>query len=193
MPEHLKDLFQRASENVVDHAQLTSLASMLTKYEKVFSKDDTDLGLTSLTQHAIETGDAKPVKQPPRKVPFALAGEERKAVQQMLKQGIIQESCSPWASPVVLVKKKNGKIRTCVDYRRLNSVTVKDAYPLPTTQECLDAMAGSVYFSSLDMTSGYNQIPVKKEDIPKTAFVTKQGLYEFKVMSFGLTNVPATF
>jgi len=193
LPSHLRDMFQRAAEGITDPAQLKQLAEVLMQYQDVFSRDDTDLGLTHLAEHVIETGDARPVKQPPRRIPIALAGEEKKAIDQMLKQGIIKESCSPWASPVVLVKKKNGKIRTCVDYRKLNSVTVKDAYPLPTTQECLDTIAGAKYFTSLDMTSGYNQIPVSKKDIPKTAFVTRHGLYEFNVMSFGLTNAPATF
>ena len=193
LPSHLQDVFQRAAEGITDSAMQTQLAEVLVQYQDVFSRDDTDLGLTHLAEHVIETGDARPVKQPPRRIPMALAGEEKKAIDQMLKQGIISESCSPWASPVVLVKKKNGKTRTCVDYRKLNSVTVKDAYPLPTTQECLDTIAGAMYFSSLDMTSGYNQIPVSKKDIPKTAFVTKHGFYEFNVMSFGLTNAPATF
>ncbi len=193
VPSHLQDLYQRTTENIKDSAEQRQLAEVLIQYQDVFSKDDTDLGLTHLTEHAIETGDARPVKQPPRKVPMAMAGEEKKAIDQMLKQGIIRESCSPWASPVVLVRKKNGKTRACIDYRRLNTVTIKDAYPIPTTQECLDAMAGSLYFTTLDMTSGYHQIPVREKDIPKTAFVTKQGLYEFKAMSFGLTNAPATF
>ncbi len=193
MPIHLQDMFQRAAQAVTDPTQLAQVAELLIQHQGIFSKDDADLGMTHLVEHTIETGDARPVKQPPRKVPIALAGEEKKAIDQMLKQNIIQESCSPWASPVVLVRKKNGKIRLCIDYRKLNLVTIKDAYPLPTTQECLDAMAGSQYFSSLDMTSGYNQIPLRERDIPKTAFVTKQGLYEFKVMSFGLTNAPATF
>ena len=91
---------------------------------------------------------------------------------------VIEESNSPWVSPIVIVRKKSGQIRPCVDYRKVNDLTRKDAYPLPRTQECLDALAGSAIFSTLDMTSGYNQIPVKKEDIPKTAFVTRQGLFQ---------------
>jgi hypothetical protein len=103
------------------------------------------------------------------------------------------ESTSPWASPIVLVRKKNGKIRPCVDYRKLNEVTQKDAYPIPRMQECLDCLAGAVTFSTLDMTSGYNQVPVARGDRAKTAFVTKHGFFEYKTMPFGLTNAPATF
>ena len=94
---------------------------------------------------------------------------------------------------IVLVKKKNGKIRPCVDYRRLNEVTRKDAYPIPRTQECLDCFAGATVFSTLDLTSGYHQVPLKVDDAPKTAFVTKYGLYELCTMLFGLCNAPATF
>ena len=133
------------------------------------------------------------MKQPPGQVPLALAHEEKEAIDNLKKQGVIRESSSPWASPIILVRKKNGKIRPCVDYRRVNFFTRKDAYPIPRTQGCLDAMAGSVIFSTLDMSSGYHQIPIKEEDISKTAFVTKQGLYEFTTMQFGLTNAPATF
>ena len=108
----------------------------------------------------------------------------------MLNKDIIQPSVSPWASPVVLVPKKDGTLRFCVDYRQLNSITTKDAYPLP----CIDdTLAGSLWFTTLDLISGYWQVEVKPEDREKTAFCTKDGLFEFKVMPFGLCNAPATF
>ena len=192
LPEHLRVLFRNGAANHPIEVQ-KELFCLLNDFQGSFSKDDTDLGLTTLTEHQIDTGDAKPVKQPPRRPPLALAGEEKKAIDQMLQQGIIQKSTSPWASPIVLVKKKNGKIRTCIDYRRLNSVTKKDAYPIPRTQECLDALSESAVFSTLDLTSGYHQVPVQASDISKTAFVSRHGLYEFKAAPFGLTNMPATF
>ena len=164
----------------------------LLTYKSAFSVNDDDLGLTNLVEHAIETGDSRPLKQPARRPPMALVHTEAEAVNKLLRQGVIQESNSPWASPIVLVRKKSGE-SLCVDYRRLNQVTVKDAYPLPKIQDCLDALGGSTIFSTLDMTSGYNQVPVRAKDIPKTAFVTRHGLYEFKSAPFGLTNMPATF
>ena len=117
----------------------------------------------------------------------------KEAIAQLQRQGVIRESNSLWASPIVLVRKKNGKIRPCVDYRKVNQASKKDAYPIPRTQDCLEAMAGSVIFSTLDMTSGYYQVAIKEEDIPKTAFATRHGLWEFVAMPFGLTNAPATF
>ena len=101
------------------------------------------------------------------------------------------ESQSLWSSPIFLVRKKNGKVRTCIDSRRVNEVTKKDAFPLPRIQDCLDA--GAKLFSTFDLTSGYFQIPVKSEDLPKTVFVTKYGLYEFTAMPFGLRYSAATF
>ena len=192
IPEHLQELYERATEGKTP-ADKQVIFNILRHFSDIFSKDETDLGRTHLAAHEIPTGDAPPVKQPPRRVPIALAHEEKEAIENLKRQGVIRESSSPWASPIVLVRKKNGKIRPCVDYRRVNFLTCKDAYPIPRTQDCLDAMAGSVMFSTLDMTSGYHQIPIKEEDIPKTAFVTRQGLYEFTTMPFGLTNAPATF
>ena len=190
--EHLQEMYSRAVEGKTP-ADKQVIFNIVKHFADVFSKDDTDLGCTHLAVHEIPTGDATPVKQPPHRVPLALAHEEKEAIDNLKKQGVIRESSSPWASPIVLVRKKNGKIRPCVDYRRVNFLTRKDAYPIPRTQDCLDAMAGSVMFSTLNMTSGYHQIPIKEEDIPKTAFVTKQGLYEFTTMPFGLTNAPAKF
>ena len=117
----------------------------------------------------------------------------KEEIERMLESNIIQPSESPWASPVVLVRKKNGKLRFCVDYRKLNHVTKKDAYPLPRIQEMLNALSGSQWFSTLDLASGYWQVMMDPKDREKTAFITKYGTYEFNVMPFGLCNVPATF
>ena len=111
----------------------------------------------------------------------------------MLKRGIIEPSYSPWSSPVVIVKKKNGKDRFCIDYRKLNNVTKKDNHPLPKIDEMLDKFQGSKWFTSIDLKAGFWNIPVKESDKEKTAFITSEGLYQFKVMPFGLCNAPSTF
>ena len=111
----------------------------------------------------------------------------------MMAQGSLRPSTSPWASLIVLVLKKDGFVHPCVAYGRVNAVTIKDASPLPHMQDGLDAVAGLRYFSTLDIISAYNQIPVKEEDIPKTAFITRHGLFEYTTMPFGLCNAPAMF
>ncbi|GBM71939.1 Retrovirus-related Pol polyprotein from transposon 297 [Araneus ventricosus] len=143
-------------------------------------------------KHKIETSDNAPIKQRP----YRTSATERRAieneVQRMLKEDVIQPSDSPWSSPFVLVKKKNGEWRFCVDYRRLNKITKKDVYPLPCIDDALDCLAGAKIFSMMDLKSGF-KIEVDDKDREKTAFVTSDGLYEFKVMPFGLCNAPATF
>uniref|UniRef100_A0A1X7SDE3 Reverse transcriptase domain-containing protein n=1 Tax=Amphimedon queenslandica TaxID=400682 RepID=A0A1X7SDE3_AMPQE len=111
----------------------------------------------------------------------------------MLDNNIISRSHSPWSSPIILVKKKDGSLRFCVDYRKVNEVTRKDAYPLPRIDDTLDTLAGSQWFTTLDLLSGYWQVEVEEEDREKTAFCTKEGLFHFNVMPFGLCNAPATF
>ena len=138
----------------------------------------------------INTGDASPMKQPTRRIPFTLRQEVARQLDQMQKQGVIQPSRSPWASPVVLVKKRDGSHRFCVDYRGLNSLTKPE---LPRIEHLLDQLGQSTYFSSTDLASGFWQIRMHPDSQEKTAFTTQQGLFEFRVMPFGLTNAPAVY
>jgi hypothetical protein len=111
----------------------------------------------------------------------------------MLRKGLIRPSASPWGSPVIFVDKRDGTIRLCVDYRKLNDVTIKNKYPLPKIEDLFDQMNGTRVFSKIDLRTGYHQLKVRESDIPKTAFTTRYGLFEYTVMSFGLTNAPAYF
>ena len=192
VPEHLRDLYQRATRGL-DAAGKQKVADLLSRFQDTFSKGEWDIGLTDLTEHEIPTGDAKPVKQPPRRVPLAHAADEKKAIDDLKAKGVIRESVSPWASPIVLVSKKDGGVRPCVDYRKVNELVKPEAFPLPRVQDCLDAVAGSNLFSTFDLTSGYFQIKVKESVIPKTAFVCKYGHFEMTRMPFGLSNSASTF
>ena len=145
-------------------------------------------------KHTIDTGSARPIKIPPRRVPKSFEGEEEKIIKQQLDAGVIKESNSPWSFPLCFVKKRDGSTRACIDYRKLNDVTVKDAYPLPKIDECLDCLDSSIYFSTCDLASGFYQITLDEKDRPKTAFCTsRNGLYEYETLPMGLSNSPSTF
>lgn len=176
----------------LSHAQVESLNSLLQKYSNVFSIDSQDRGRTGLIKHHIRTGDAVPIKQRAYRVTPDQRAEIQAQVDELLKADIIEESYSPWAAPVVLVRKKNGTWRFCLDYRKLNAVTIKDSHPLPRVDDALDALSGSAWFSTMDLQHGYWQVELEEEDREKTAFTTGSGLYHFKVMPMGLTNAPAT-
>ena len=151
------------------------------------------LGRTSLVKHSIDTGCAPPIKQPLRRMPLAHQEIVSDEIDRLLEHGLIEKSHSPWASPIVLAKKKDGTPRLCIDLKKVNEITRKDSYPLPNIQECLDSMSGSCWFGSLDIASGFHQVEMVEADKAKTAFITKKGLFQWKVMPFGLCNAPATF
>ena len=192
VPIHLKDLYGKSVKDLTV-SQAKRVSELLQKYGNIFSKDDADYGRTNKVKHQIEIENAKPVKEPPRRVPYHLQGDYDKAIDDMLAKNVIEPSTSPWAAGVVLVKKKDGSIRFCVDYRKLNRLTVKDAYPLPRIDDSLNQMSGAKWFCTLDLCSGYWQVEVEPRDRPKTGFVTRKGLFQFQVMPFGLCNAPATF
>ncbi|UYV71491.1 K02A2.6-like [Cordylochernes scorpioides] len=177
----------------LDKEQKSMIADCLEKYSEVFDFERKSFSTTSNVKHKIDTSDSRPIKQRP----YRVSPVEKRAIQtevdKMIKMGIVQPSESPWSSPVVLVKKKDGSWRFCVDYRKLNKVTKKDVYPLPRNDDVLDSLTGAKFFSSMDLLTGYWQIEIDEEDREKTAFITPDGLYEFRVMPFGLCNAPATF
>ena len=139
------------------------------------------------------TKDSRPVHCGPRRLAPAGLRKEQDCVKDMLTGGQIEPSDSPWASPVILVTKKDGSTRFCVDYRRLNSLTVKDAYPLPRIDDSLRLLGNHQWFSTMDLASGYWQVAMSPEAKRKAAFVTNEGLFQFRVIPFGLCNAPATF
>jgi hypothetical protein len=169
------------------------LEELLAEYEDIFAVDSENHGRTNKVYHRIDAGDARPIRQPPRRLPLAKQMELSEMLDDMQRRGVIEQSDSPWSSPVVLVKKKNGELRFCVDYRKLNNVTKKDCFPLPRRDDTLDTLAGAKWFSTFDLKSGYWQVDVHPDDKGKTAFSTGQGLWQFTVMLFGLCNAPATF
>ena len=180
-------------DSPISTSQKATLSALLQQYGDIFSGDNRNTGKCTLVNHRIHTNNHPPIKQRAYRTSPGKRAEIEKQVAELLADGVIEESCSPWAAPVVLVKKKNGKWRFCVDYRRLNSVTVKDCHPLPRVDDTLDALAGSVWFSTLDFSNGFWQLEVAEEDREKTAFTTGQGLYQWRSMPMGLSNSPATY
>ncbi len=183
---NMDDVPMTRSENI-------KLLNIFKNYQNVFSQHDDDIGYTDLVEHRIDTVDSLPIKRPDRRVPPQLIKEVKSILQDWLKAGIIRESSSPYASQMVLVRKKTGEIRICIDYRGLNKVTIKDAYPLPRIEECIDSLKDAKYFCSLDLTQGYLQVKLSDEDSHKTAFRALGCLYEWTRLCFGLCNSPATF
>ena len=167
---------------------------MLQKHKKVFALDKESMGKTTATTHKIRMADDTPIKQGYRRIPPHLLAEVRKAIEEMLSLGVIVPTDSPWSSPVVLARKKDGALRMCIDLRMVNSRTTRDAYSLPRIEETLDTLSGSSVFTSLDLKWGYWQVPMEAKSRQYTAFtVGPLGFYECVRMPFGLTNAPATF
>ena len=150
-------------------------------------------GRTTLVHHKIPTQDAPPIRLPPYRLAHHSKEFLRAEIQTLLKQGIIEPSSSPWAAPIVLVAKKDGSQHMCVDYRKLNAITIGDHYPLPRIEELINGIGASKFITTLDLTKGYYQVPVAPEDKEKTAFITPYGKYQFTTMPFGLVSAPSTF
>ena len=183
-------------EEVVKGAEVSdSVRDELRRYlhrnKDVFSLNG-ELGCTGLIEHQIHTKDHPPIRQQPRRVPHHLLQEVDRQLDDMIQRGLIKESSSAWASPVVLVRKRNGEVRFCIDYRQLNQISHHDAYPVPRVDDALRSLNGAQWFSTLDLTSAYWQIPMDPESSRKAAFTTHRGLFEPQRMPFGLRSAPAT-
>ena len=190
--EFLKKLDLDASNLTTD--QQKKVSDFLLKWKQTFSRGLTDLGNCDLVKHEIKLKDEKPFKEPHRRIPPAIFQEVREHLKEMMEAGAIRPSTSPYSSNVVIVRKKDGTIRFCVDFRKLNSKTITDASAIPRVEDTLHLLAGAKYFTKLDLRSGYWQVEIKEEDKEKTAFqVGTMGFYEFNRMPFGLCNAPATF
>ena len=167
---------------------------LISEFSDIFSKSSTDIGTTDKVKHRIDLHDDTPFKQKYRRIPPAMVEEVRAHIQELIASGVIRPSHSQFSSNVVLVKKQNCSLRLCIDYRQLNSRTVKDNYALPRIDEILDSLSGNKFFTVLDMKSGYHQIEIEENHKERTAFtVGPLGFYEFNKMSFGLANAPATY
>lgn len=170
-----------------------SRPDLLQEYADVFD-EDMEFPPEREVEFVIEVEPGtQPISRPPHRMAPSELKELRTQLDELTVKGYIRPSVSPWGAPILFVKKKDGSMRLCVDYRELNKVTIKNKYPLPRIDDTFDQLRGAKVFSKLDLRSGYHQIRVRKEDIPKTAFRTRYGHYEFLVMPFGVTNAPATF
>ena len=192
---------RRLKAHDIPQSEVYDLASVTTnldywssKFPKLFCSDPDNLPATTSTfRCSIDTGDADPIYQRPYRLPLSKKHIVDKEIDKMLKLGIIQPSHSPWASPIVLVPKPDGETRFCIDYRKVNGVTRSDKFPLPQISEILDQLGGCKVFSTLDLRSGYHQLLLDRDAIPKTAFNCHRGLFEYKRLPFGLKNAPAQF
>ncbi|XP_028763323.1 uncharacterized protein LOC114721630 [Neltuma alba] len=179
---------QAEKEGNIDQIEVVS------EFPDVFPEEISGLPPVREVEFSIELAPGtEPISKAPYRMSPSELAELKKQIEDLLEKGFIRPSVSPWGSPVLFVKKKDGSLRLCIDYRQLNKVTIKNKYPLPRIDDLLDQLVGSSVFSKIDLRSGYHQLRVRSEDIPKTAFRTRYGHYEFLVMPFGLTNAPAVF
>eukprot|EP00731_Ephydatia_muelleri_P003031 Em0001g3031a len=196
---HSSEEVARAIESMVTRidelscADREKLKRLLCEFSDVISVGEKDLGRTNVLKHKVNTGDAPPIHQQARRMPYHQRETVKKMLDDMLQQDVIEASSGPWSSPIVLARKKDGTLRFCVDFRHINDVTKKEVHPLPRIDETLDMLGGAKWFSTLDLASGYWQVEMEPEHKEKTAFSTPFGTYQFKVMPLGLSNAPSTF
>ena len=192
VPEHLKTVFDRGCKHL-DEDQVKKFSDIFCEHEGCFAKPG-EVGRTHLGTHKIKLKDETQVREPPRRVPMYKRQALEEEIKKLEERGLIEKSSSPWSSQTVMVQKKDGTWGLCIDYRKLNEKTIKDAYPLTRIDENLDTLEGADWYSSLDLDMAYHQVPMDERDKEKTAFATPRGgLYQFTTMPFGLCNAASTF
>lgn len=192
LPEHLQPLLEGLSDDLTE-SEVNRFKKLIHDYQTIFMSPGGKLGCTNLASHRIDTGDHKPIKLPPRRIPLHQQEMVDKELEKMEAEGIIEDCDSEWCSSLVIVKKKCGSLRLCIDYRKLNEATRKTTTILPRIDSCIDCLTGAKWFNTLDLAQGYYQLPMHPEDKHKTAFYTRKGVKCFNVLPFGLTSAPQTF
>jgi hypothetical protein len=201
-----EDYFERrveswTAETLMEQVKLPELSSdqqaevfsVLLQNKTVFSSGDDDIGHASVTKHNIKLTNDTPIFQRPRRLPQPISDEIERQCQELNSLDIIEPSMSPWSSPVVPVRKKDGSIRMCIDYRQLNKVTIPDKFPVPNLSDSIFGLHGTKFFTCLDLVRGYYQLPIDDQSRQYTAFSTQRNHWQFKRLSFGLRNAPSAF
>ena len=189
--EKIKEVIQIGPK--VSDEEKERIIKMMHEQSEVLCSSDSDIGRTSLTAHRIELYDYTPIRQRPRRLPEPIANAVEEQCEELYSLDIIEPSKSPWSAPIVPIRKKDGTIRLCVDYRKLNQITVPDRYPLPAIGDMISGLGGVKYFTTLDLVRGYYQMPVEETSREFTAFSTPRHHWQFKRLPFGLKNAPAAF
>ncbi|CAF4587035.1 unnamed protein product, partial [Rotaria sp. Silwood2] len=191
-PLEMREQIDKLTQHIEDTKQWQQVQHILWQHGKLFDFRQPSI-IKATVHHAIETGHHPPVHTPPYRVSYKDEQVQREEINKLLKQGVIEESTSPWSSPIVLVRKKDGSVRFCIDFRKLNNITTKDAFPIPRIDDIFDQLSQAEYYSTIDFKSGYFQVGLDPRDRPKTAFSTRDQHYQFTVLPQGVTNGPPAF
>ena len=191
-PQDIREKIEKLTSHVENLNQRQQLQHILWKYGKLLDLRKPSI-IKAIVHHAIETGIHSPVYTPPYRVSYKDEQIQRQEIDKLLEQGIIEESTLPWSSPIVLVRKKDGSVRFCVDFRKLNNITTKDGFPIPRIDDIFDHLSQAEYYTTIDFKSGYFQVGLDPKDRPKTAFSTRDQHYQFTVLPQGVTNGPPAF
>lgn len=191
-PSEIRDQIEKLTQHIEDIKQRQQLQHVLWRHGKLFDLRQPSI-IKETIYHALETGNHPPVHTPPYRVSYRDQQIQQGEINKLLKQGVIEESTSPWSSPIVLVRKKDGSVRFCIDFRKLNNITAKDAFPIPRIDDIFDQLSQAEYYTTIDFKSGYFQVGLDPKDRPKTAFSTRDQHFQFTVLPQGVTNGPPAF